>query len=126
MARACSGSFHTSIPPTRTLPAVGRNSPGHYRKSPQRKAGTGEPGFGRGDFDTAIAQLTEATQTDANRDLLWFKLADAYRSSAAKQTDPQEKAKRYDLAVTNYQKAVDLKQKAIEANATKNPTDSQT
>jgi tetratricopeptide (TPR) repeat protein len=78
-----------------------------------------------GDFDTAIAQLTEATQTDANRDLLWFKLADAYRSSAAKQTDPQEKAKRYDLAITDYQKAVDLKQKAIDASATKNPVDAQ-
>jgi tetratricopeptide (TPR) repeat protein len=78
-----------------------------------------------GDFDTAIAQLNEATQMDANRDLLWFKLADAYRSSAAKQTDPQEKTKRYDTAVTDYQKAIELKQKAIDANATKNPADGQ-
>jgi len=79
-----------------------------------------------GDFDTAIAQLTEATQIDANRDLLWFKLGDAYRSSAAKQADPQEKSKRLDSAVTDYQKAVDLKQKAVDAASTKNPQDTQT
>jgi len=29
-----------------------------------------------GDFDTAIASLTEATQMDATRDLVWFKLGD--------------------------------------------------
>jgi tetratricopeptide (TPR) repeat protein len=79
-----------------------------------------------GDFDTAIAQLTEATQMDANRDLLWFKLGDAYRSSAAKQTDSQEKTKRLDSAVTDYQKAVELKQKAVDASTTKNPADNQT
>jgi tetratricopeptide (TPR) repeat protein len=79
-----------------------------------------------GDFDGAIAQLTEATQMDANRDLLWFKLGDAYRASAAKQTDPQEKTKRLESAVGDYQKAVDLKQKAIDAATTKNPQDSQT
>jgi len=78
-----------------------------------------------GDFDTAIAQLNEATQMDSSRDLLWFKLADAYRSSAAKQTDPQEKSKRYDEAATDYHKAIDLKQKAIDANTAKNPADGQ-
>ncbi len=40
------------------------------------------------DYDTAIAALTEATQMDATRDLIWFKLADYYRLSAVKQTDP--------------------------------------
>ena len=73
-----------------------------------------------GDFDTAIAQLTEATQVDANRDLIWFKLGDAYRMSATKQTDPAEKTKRLGQAAENYQKAVDLKQKAIDAGQ-KNP-----
>jgi len=63
-----------------------------------------------GNFDQAIAVLTEATQMDANRDLLWFKLGDAYRNSAAKQTDAAEKTKRYEQAVTDYQKAVQLKE----------------
>lgn len=78
-----------------------------------------------GDYDTAIAQLTDATQMDANRDLLWFKLGDAYRASASKLTDPEEKTKRLDAAVTDYQKAVDMKQKAIDASTTKNPADGQ-
>ncbi|PYX41074.1 MAG: hypothetical protein DMG81_04655, partial [Acidobacteria bacterium] len=62
-----------------------------------------------GDFDTAITTLTEATQVDANRDLLWFKLGDAYRMSAPKQTDPAEKQKRYQQATDAYKKAIDLK-----------------
>jgi tetratricopeptide (TPR) repeat protein len=74
-----------------------------------------------GDFDTAIAQLTEATQMDGNRDLLWFKLGDAYRNSATKQSDPAEKTKRYSEAVVDYQKAIDLKQKALETDAKKAP-----
>ena len=63
-----------------------------------------------GDFDTAIATLTEANQMDPSRDLIWFRLADAYRMSAVKQTDPAEKQKRYEAAVTDYQKAIELKQ----------------
>jgi tetratricopeptide (TPR) repeat protein len=66
-----------------------------------------------GDFDTAIAQLTDATQMDGSRDLLWFKLADAYRSSSAKQTDNAEKQKRLEAAIADYEKAIDLKQKAL-------------
>jgi tetratricopeptide (TPR) repeat protein len=62
-----------------------------------------------GDFDTAIAAVTEATQMDPSRDLLWFKLGDYDRLSATKQTDPAEKQKRLDSAVEAYQKAVDLK-----------------
>jgi len=62
-----------------------------------------------GDFDTAIASLTEATQMDPSRDLVWFKLGDYYRMSAPKQTDPAEKQKRYASAVEDYQKAIDLK-----------------
>jgi tetratricopeptide (TPR) repeat protein len=77
-----------------------------------------------GDFDTAISTLTEATQTDATRDIIWAQLADAYRSSALKQTDPAEKAKRLQEAITDYQKAIDLKQKSIEAAAKKDPDDS--
>ena len=65
-----------------------------------------------GDFDTAIADLNEATKVDASRDLLWFKLADYYRLSAAKQTDTAEKQKRFDSAIQDYQKAIDLKKGA--------------
>ncbi|MGA2457094.1 MAG: tetratricopeptide repeat protein [Terriglobales bacterium] len=62
-----------------------------------------------GDFETAIATLTEATQIDGTRDLLWFKLADACRMSAPKQTDPEEKKKRYEMAAADYQKAIELR-----------------
>jgi tetratricopeptide (TPR) repeat protein len=76
-----------------------------------------------GDFDTAIASLKEAIQMDASRDLLWFKLGDAYRLSAPKQTDPAEKQKRLDSAVEAYQKAVQLRQAVTndkDPNAAKN------
>ena len=62
-----------------------------------------------GDYETAIATLNEANQIDATRDLIWFKLGDAYRMSATKQTDPAEKKKRYEMASTAYQKAIELR-----------------
>ena len=62
-----------------------------------------------GDFDTAIADLNEANQVDPSRDLVWFKLGDYYRMSAAKQTDSAEKQKRFGSAIEAYQKAVDIK-----------------
>jgi tetratricopeptide (TPR) repeat protein len=62
-----------------------------------------------GDFETAIATLTSANQIDPTRDLIWFKLGDAYRLSAPKQTDPAEKQKRYETAAADYQKAIDLR-----------------
>jgi tetratricopeptide (TPR) repeat protein len=62
------------------------------------------------DYDTAIAALGEANQMDPSRDLIWFKLGDAYRLSANKQTDSAEKQKRLDSSVESYQKAVQLKQ----------------
>ena len=65
-----------------------------------------------GDFDSAIAQLNEANQVDPSRDLIWFKLGDYYRLSAAKQTDTAEKQKRYGSAAEAYQKAIQLKQAA--------------
>jgi tetratricopeptide (TPR) repeat protein len=66
------------------------------------------------DYETAIGALTEANQIDATRDIIWFKLGDAYRLSASKQTDPAEKQKRLDSAVDAYQKAVQLKQASTE------------
>lgn len=70
------------------------------------------------DFDTAISTLTEATQMDATRDVIWARLADAYRGSALKQTDRAEKTKRLDEAVSDYQKALDIKQKNMETKKT--------
>jgi tetratricopeptide (TPR) repeat protein len=76
-----------------------------------------------GDFDAAITTLTEATQMDDARDVIWAQLADAYRMSALKQTDPAEKSKRLTEAVTDYHKALDLKQKSMEAANKKDPED---
>jgi tetratricopeptide (TPR) repeat protein len=61
------------------------------------------------DYDTAIATLNEANQMDATRDPIWYELANAYLNSAAKQTDPAEKQKRYEMAAADYQKAIDLR-----------------
>jgi len=74
-----------------------------------------------GDFDTAISALTEATQMDATRDIIWAKLGDAYRASAPKQTDSAEKSKRLLEAANDYGKAIDLRQKSMEAS--KKPED---
>jgi tetratricopeptide (TPR) repeat protein len=76
-----------------------------------------------GDYDGAISILTEATQMDATRDILWAQLADAYRGSALKQTDPAEKTKRLQEAITDYQKAIDIKQKNVDAATKKDPED---
>jgi tetratricopeptide (TPR) repeat protein len=62
-----------------------------------------------GDYETAISTLNEANQIDGTRDLIWFKLADAYRMSGPKQTDPAEKQKRYEMATADYQKAIDMR-----------------
>ena len=72
-----------------------------------------------GDYDTAIAALTDANQMDPSRDLIWFKLADYYRMSALKQTDPAEKQKRLGSAIDDYQKAVQLKQATPDKDADK-------
>jgi tetratricopeptide (TPR) repeat protein len=62
------------------------------------------------DYDTAITALTEANQMDPTRDVLWYRLGDAYRLSAPQQTDKAEKQKRYESAVEAYNKAIQIKQ----------------
>jgi len=69
-----------------------------------------------GDFDSAVATLNQATQIDPSRDLLWARLGDANLGAGPKQTDTTEKAKRYGDAVIDYQKAIDLKKKSMEAS----------
>jgi len=68
------------------------------------------------DYDAAIQRLTEATQIDDKHDLLWAKLGAVYLASAPKQTDAEEKARRYTEAANDYQKAIDLKEKAKDPN----------
>lgn len=92
-------------------------------KSLNEKLNTAKTAADAGDFDTAIATLNEANQMDPTRDLIWFKLGDYYRLSATKQTDPAEKQKRLDSAVSSYQKAVEIKKGATndkDPNAAKN------
>ena len=81
-------------------------------KSLNEKLNAAKTAADAGDYDTAIAALTEANQMDPSRDLIWFKLGDYYRLSATKQTDRAEKDKRLASAVESYEKAVQLKQAA--------------
>ena len=68
-----------------------------------------------GNYDGAIQEMTEATNLDPHRDILWATLGDAYRGSALKQTDPAEKDKRLASAMDGYQKAIAEKQAAAQA-----------
>lgn len=74
-----------------------------------------------GDLDTATKTLSEATQIDPSRDLLWANLGDYTFKAAQKQSDPAAKSKGYEDSFSDYQKAIDLKQKAIDADPKKNP-----
>jgi tetratricopeptide (TPR) repeat protein len=75
------------------------------------------------DFDTAVKTLTEATQMDPSKDLLWAKLGDYTLSSASNQTDSAAKTKNYEDAINDYQKALDIKQKTIDADPSKKTPD---
>lgn len=88
-------------------------------KALNEKLATAKKAADAGDFDTATKTLTEATEMDPTKDLLWAKLGDYTLSAAAKQTDSTAKSKAFDDAYTDYQKAIDLKQKAVAADSTK-------
>ncbi len=62
-----------------------------------------------GDYEAAIATLNDANKIDGTRDPIWAALGDAYRMSGPKQTDPAEKKNRYEMAITSYQKAIELR-----------------
>lgn len=93
-------------------------------KSLNEKLSAAKAASDAGDYETAISTLTEANQIDATRDLIWFKLADAYRNSAPKQTDPEEKKKRFEMAAADYQKAIDLRSSS--ESAAKDPNNNAT
>ena len=64
-----------------------------------------------GDFDLAIKGLTAANEVDPTHDLIWAKLGGVNLASAPKQTDSDERKKRYVDAATDYQKAIELLEK---------------
>lgn len=88
-------------------------------KSLNEKLAAAKTAADAGDFATAVSTLSDATQIDPNRDLLWAKLGDYNISAAGKQTDPAAKTKGYEDAITDYQKALELKQKAADADPKK-------
>jgi tetratricopeptide (TPR) repeat protein len=64
-----------------------------------------------GNYDEAISVMTKATELDATRDLLWFRLAEAYLA-AGKHTPATDRAKAQEYfgnAVNAYKKAIDIK-----------------
>jgi len=83
-------------------------------KSLQGKLDAANQAIAAKDYESAITALTEANQIDATRDVLWYRLGDAYRLSATTQTDKAEKQKRYESAVDAYNKAIQLKQDALQ------------
>lgn len=88
-------------------------------KSLQAKLDAANTAIQSKDYETAITNLNEANQIDPSRDVLWYRLGDAYRLSAPTQTDAAEKQKRYDSAVESYNKAIDLLQGAIQSGKEK-------
>ena len=84
-------------------------------KQLNEKLATSRDDMKTGNYDGAIQAMTEATQIDPHRDILWATLADANRGSASKQTDVSEKNKRYEAAIDDYQKAITEKQAAAQA-----------
>lgn len=92
-------------------------------KSLNEKLAAAKQAAEAGDFNTAKSTMTEATQMDPNRDLLWAKLGEYTLSAASKDTDADAKKKDYNDAAADYQKALDLKQKALDAEPAKKTPD---
>lgn len=77
-----------------------------------------------GDFDAAAKTINDGIQVDPNRDLLWAKLGEYTLSGATKQSDSAVKEKAYGDAVTDYQKAIDLREKLFQTDPAKKTPDS--
>lgn len=61
-----------------------------------------------GNFDQAIQILTQATQIDATRDLLWGRLGEMQLGAAKKESDPAARKEKYQAAIESYKKAIEL------------------
>lgn len=90
-------------------------------KSLNEKLAAAKQAADAGDLSTAVKTMSDATQVDPNRDLLWAKLGEYTISAASKETDRDAKVKDFSSAADDYQKAVDLKQKAVDAAPQKQP-----
>src|SRR6266700_22718 len=64
-----------------------------------------------GNFDQAVQSMTEATQIDPNRDLIWFTMGEALRGQAKskEKTDRAASKEAYGKAAEAYQKAIAIK-----------------
>jgi tetratricopeptide (TPR) repeat protein len=64
-----------------------------------------------GNYDEAVATMTEATQIDPNRDLIWFTMGEALRGQAKskEKTDRPAAKEGYGKAAEAYQKAIAIK-----------------
>jgi tetratricopeptide (TPR) repeat protein len=69
-------------------------------------------------FDQAAQLMSDASQIDPTRDLIWFTLGDAYRGKAksVEKTDRAAAKESYDQAITAYEKAIALKPSAAYYN----------
>ena len=61
-----------------------------------------------GNFDQAITLLTQATQADPGRDLLWGSLGEAYLQASKKETEPAAKKEKYGHSADAYKKATEI------------------
>ncbi|HVO61492.1 MAG TPA: tetratricopeptide repeat protein [Terriglobales bacterium] len=80
-------------------------------KSLNEKLAAARAAMQAGTPEQAVQAMTEATQIDPNRDLIWFTLGDAY-SAQAKKTEATDRAAAkpmYDQAIQAYQKAIAIK-----------------
>jgi tetratricopeptide (TPR) repeat protein len=80
-------------------------------KSLNEKLSAARAAMQSGTPEQAVQAMTEATQIDPNRDLIWFTLGDAY-SAQAKKTEATDRAAAkpmYDQAIAAYQKAIAIK-----------------
>lgn len=80
-------------------------------KNLNEKLAASRQAMAAGNFDEAVQAMTEATQLDATKDLIWFTLGDAYSGAAKKlaATDRASAKLEYAKAVEAYQKAIAIK-----------------
>src|SRR5215470_8623464 len=64
-------------------------------KAANEKLNAAHTASAAGDYDTALAALSDATQLVPNEDVVWYNLGQTYAASAKKQSDAAEKTKRY-------------------------------
>jgi tetratricopeptide (TPR) repeat protein len=62
-----------------------------------------------GKFEEAVKTMEEAAQLDATRDLVWFKLGDAYLAAAKHNPDRAAAKEEFQKAVDAYKKAIAIK-----------------